>query len=80
MVCSIHKGTLQEQKMNDKIREALILKYTGELAAAEINIRVYLSNPVGIGEHHDIVGAIDEQIEVAANAHEKLEYIKSLSY
>jgi len=66
--------------MNDKIREALILKYTGELAAAEINIRVYLSNPVGIGEHADIVGAIDEQIEVAANAHEKLEYIKSLSY
>tara|TARA_R110000803_G_scaffold176791_1_gene239202 strand:+ start:64 stop:264 length:201 start_codon:yes stop_codon:yes gene_type:complete len=66
--------------MNDKIREALILKYTGELAAAEINIRVYLSNPVGIGEHPDIVGAIDEQIEVAANAHEKLEYIKSLSY
>jgi hypothetical protein len=41
---------------------------------------VYLQHPVGIGEHPDIVGAIDEQIEKAANAQEKLDYIKSLSY
>ena len=66
--------------MNDRIREALKLKYAGEISAAEVNVRVYLSNPVGIGEHADIVGAIDEQIEIAANAHEKLEYIKSLKY
>ena len=66
--------------MNDRIREALILKYTGIVAAADVNIRVYLSNSVGIGEHADIVGAIDEQIEIAANAHEKLEFIKNLSY
>tara|TARA_R110002153_G_C12998203_1_gene464772 strand:+ start:323 stop:523 length:201 start_codon:yes stop_codon:yes gene_type:complete len=66
--------------MNDRIREALILKYTGELAAAEINVRVYLKNPVGIGEHADIIGAVDEQIEKAANAQEKLNYIKALKY
>jgi hypothetical protein len=66
--------------MNDRIREALILKYTGVIAEAEINVRIYLKNPVGIGEHSNIVGAIDEQIEVAANAHEKLEFIKNLSY
>ena len=66
--------------MNDRIREALILKYTGELAAAEINVRVYLKNPVGIGEHGDIIGAVDEQIEKAANAQEKLNYIKALKY
>ena len=66
--------------MNDRLRDALALKYKGQIAAAEVNIRVYLQNPVGIGEHPDIVGAIDEQIEVAANAQEKLDYIKSLSY
>ena len=64
--------------MNDRIREALILKYTGDIAAAEINIRVYLQNSVGIGEHADIVGAIDEQIEIAANAQEKLDWIENL--
>jgi hypothetical protein len=66
--------------MNDRLRAALALKYKGEIAAAEVNIRVYLQHPVGIGEHPDIVGAIDEQIEKAANAQEKLDYIKSLSY
>jgi len=66
--------------MNDRLRDALALKYKGEIAAAEVNIRVYLQHPVGIGEHPDIVGAIDEQIEIAANAQEKLDYIKSLSY
>jgi|TARA_B100001093_G_C26360711_1_gene814363 hypothetical protein len=66
--------------MNDRLRDALALKYKGEIAAAEVNIRVYLQHPVGIGEHPDIVGAIDEQIEKAANAQEKLDYIKSLSY
>jgi len=66
--------------MQDKIRHALKLKYEGDLASAEINIRVYLSNSVGIGEHPDIVGAIDEQIEKAANAQEKLDYILNLTY
>ena len=66
--------------MNDRLRDALALKYKGEIAAAEVNIRVYLQHPVGIGEHPDIVGAIDEQIEKAANAQEKLDYIESLSY
>lgn len=66
--------------MNDRIKEALKLKYLGIIAEAEVNVRIYLKNPVGIGEHANIVGAIDEQIEVAANAHEKLEFIKNLSY
>ena len=68
--------------MNDRIREALILKYTGDMAAAEINIRVYLKNSVvkQVLAHADIVGAIDEQIEKAANAYEKLQFIKNLSY
>jgi len=66
--------------MNGILRKALIKKYEGDLASAEANIRVYLNNPVGIGEHPDIVGAIDEQIEKAANAQEKLDYILNLTY
>jgi hypothetical protein len=66
--------------MNDRIREALKLKYLGMIAGAEVNVRIYLKNPVGIGEHADIVGAIDEQIEIAANAQEKLGWIENLKY
>jgi|TARA_R110000822_G_scaffold76716_1_gene184465 hypothetical protein len=66
--------------MNDVLRKALELRYAGNKASAEANIRVYLKNPAGIGEHADIVGAIDEQIEKAVNAQEKLNYIKALKY
>ena len=58
--------------MEKILREALIIKYEGEIAQAKANIQVYLTNPVGIGEHPDIIAAIDEQIEKMAHAEEKL--------
>ena len=63
--------------MEKVLREALILKYEGEIAHANANIRVYLTNPVGIGEHPDVVGAIDTQIEAMAHAEEKLLCVKN---
>ena len=61
--------------MNEILRQALIAKYNGDLAEANANITVYLTNPAGIGEHSDIIAAINEQVEKGANAKEKLEYI-----
>lgn len=66
--------------MNEQLRNALILRYKAVMAEAEANIQVYLRNPAGIGEHSDIVAAIDEQVERAAAAAEKLDYIKGLKY
>lgn len=66
--------------MNEYIRNALKAKYTGDLAEAEANIRIYLRNSVGIGEHSDIIGAINEQVEKAVTAQEKLDYINSLKW
>ena len=37
--------------------DALIAKYNGDILAAKANIKVYQNNPVGIGDHGDIVGA-----------------------
>ena len=37
--------------INETLKDALILKYQGDIAAAKANIQVYLTNPVGIGEH-----------------------------
>jgi hypothetical protein len=39
-----------------------------------------LSHPAGIGEHSDIVGAINEQVEKGAAAQEKLEFVRSLDW
>jgi hypothetical protein len=64
--------------MKEVLKIALVAKYTGELAEANANIAVYLRNPSGIGEHSDIVAAINEQVEKGANAKEKLDFITSL--
>ena len=64
--------------MRDQIKDALIMVYQGEIARANANIEVYMRKPVGIGEHPDILAAIDSEIEKAAHAQEKLEYVANL--
>ena len=54
------------------LRDALLIKYEGEIATAKANIQVYLHQSVGIGEHTDIVGALDIEVEKMAHAEEKL--------
>jgi hypothetical protein len=55
--------------------DALIKKLEGEIAVAQANIKVYLNQSVGIGEHPDVVEAIETQVEKIAAADEKIETI-----
>ena len=64
--------------MKEQIKDALIMGYQGEIARANANIEVYMRKPVCIGEHPDILAAIDSEIEKAAHAQEKLEYVANL--
>ena len=57
--------------------DALEQQYKGNIASARANVRVYLENPAGIGEHPDVVQAIDTQIAVIAENQEKLEILNS---
>ena len=52
--------------------KALKLQYESEIEKAKDNVKVYLKNPVGIGEHPDLAAAIDSQMEVIAHAEDKL--------
>ncbi len=56
--------------------DALKKMYEAEIAHAQANIKVYLENPAGIGEHPDLVGAVDDQIDKMAHAEDKLEILK----
>ena len=55
--------------------DALRKMYEAEIAHAKANVEVYLNNPVGIGEHPDLVSAVDEQIDKMAHAEDKLEVL-----
>lgn len=56
---------------------ALILRLEGEVAIHRSNINVYLDNPVGIGEHPDIVAAIESEAEKMATAQEKIDILEN---
>ena len=52
--------------------EALTKRLEGEIAVAKANIQVYMKNSAGIGEHPDIIGAIEMEISKIAEAEHKL--------
>jgi hypothetical protein len=67
------------KQLTADIVDALVAKYRGEMAEAKANIKIYLENPVGIGEHPDVLAAIDTQIQAMANAQEKLDALATFS-
>jgi len=62
--------------MKNRIIEALVLDARGKIAKAKVNVDVYLHNPVGIGEHPDVLGAVQEQLDIIAHEEERLEVIE----
>ena len=56
--------------------EALKALSVGNIKKAKMNIEIYLKSPVGIGEHPDILGAIQDQVDVIAKEEERIEIIK----
>ena len=60
----------------DYILEALKKKYEGDIAVAGANVAVYTHNAAGIGEHSNIVQAVDEQISLIAEAEDKLHVLE----
>jgi hypothetical protein len=58
-----------------KILESLRAQAEGNISKAKTNIEVYLHNPVGIGEHPDVLAAIQEQLDIVAHEEERVEVL-----
>ena len=59
------------------ILHALQAKYEGEKQYHKANIEIYLSNPAGIGEHSDVLEAINVELERMVAADEKIHILLS---
>ena len=59
-----------------KMLDALLADAQGNIAKAKANVEVYLHNPVGIGEHPDVLAAIQEQVDIIAHEEERIEVIE----
>ena len=55
------------------IIDALEKKYEAQMSIAEANLKVLLENPVGVGDHPDIVETIDKEMQKITKAKEMLD-------
>ena len=58
-----------------KMLNALRDNAVGNIEKAKVNIEIYLHNPVGIGEHPDVLAAIQEQLDIIAHEEERIEVL-----
>ena len=59
------------------IVESLEKKYEAQMALAESNIKVFMENPVGVGEHPNIVQEVEKLLKEIKDAKEMLDELKN---
>ena len=61
--------------MNKEIVQALIAHAAGHIAKHVMNVNVYMSNAVGVGEHSDILETIEQELELISKYDDQLEML-----
>ena len=61
--------------MREQLLAAVKAHAQGEIAKHKANIEVYLANPVGIGEHSNIVEAIEQELDMIAKYQDQIDII-----
>ena len=58
------------------IYDALIEHAKGHIKKHSANVEIYMENAVGVGEHPDILEAIEKELEVIARYHDEIEVLE----
>ena len=61
--------------MRDQLIKALLAHAQGDIQKHAANVEVYLQNPAGIGEHSNIVEAIEEELNMIAKYQDQIDVI-----
>ena len=61
--------------MKEQLVKAAKMHAEGELERAKTNIMVYMNHSVGIGEHSDIVEAIQEELDKLAASEDRIDML-----
>ena len=62
--------------MREKMISALLAHAQGDIQKHKMNVEVYLTNPVGIGEHSNVMEAIEEELNMIAKYEDQVSVIK----
>ena len=61
--------------MRDQLIKALLAHAQGDIQNHVANVEVYLNNPVGIGEHSNVVEAMEEELNMIAKYQDQIDVI-----
>jgi len=61
--------------MRETLLEAVRTHAMGHINKHKANVEVYLHNPAGIGEHSDIVDAVEIELKAMAEYEDQLEML-----
>ena len=62
--------------MKEQLVRSLLAHAHGEIEYHKANVRIYLNSPVGIGEHPDVMGAIQDELDKIAKYHDQVEVLE----
>lgn len=62
--------------MRDQLIKALLAHAQGDIQKHVANVEVYLTNPAGIGEHSNIVEAIEQELNEIAKYQDQIDVIQ----
>ncbi len=61
--------------MRETLIKALLAHAQGDIAKHRANVEVYLTSPVGIGEHSNVVEAIEEELNMIAKYQDQIDVL-----
>ena len=62
--------------MRDQMIKALLAHAQGDIEKHKANVEIYLSNPVGIGEHSDIMESVENELNMIAKYQDQIDVIQ----
>jgi len=61
--------------MREQLIRALLAHAQGDIAKHKANVEIYLEHPAGIGEHSNIVEAIEQELNEIAKYQDQIDII-----
>ena len=62
--------------LRDSLVNSLIKHAEGQISKHKANVEVYFTYPVGIGEHPDVMSAIESELNEISRYHEQIQVLK----
>ena len=61
--------------MREQIIKALLAHAQGDISKHKTNVEIYLTNPAGIGEHSNVLEAIEQELNMIAKYQDQIDVI-----